>query len=160
MPENLFDIMARLPMLEEAMRNYQSPEEQDEEALNYVRFKWRDADEKDIYSPSTDVLRVKRDEATCAKCGGGKCSLSYWPLFLSAERYRGKTAYVVRWLYHEHLYRQSSGYGLSDHFWTAVYQWPPFARLCSLFGNSYMIFTRRMKTKILTHSSVGVLTVS
>jgi len=95
MPEDLFAIMARLPMLAEAMQNYKSPEELDREALAYVRSKWRNAEMEDVYSPSADVLGAMKDEAACAKCEG-KCPLNYHPRTLHAERLRDKMAYVVR----------------------------------------------------------------
>jgi len=99
MPENLFDIMARLPMLAEAMRNYKSPEGQDEEALVYVRSKWGNAKEEDIYSSTTDVLRVRRDEETCAGCEGKcKCPLNYRPLFFErGELSRQNNLRCSRW---------------------------------------------------------------
>jgi DNA replication protein DnaC len=97
MPEDLFAIMARLPMFADALERYKSPEETDDEALEYVRFAYPWAEPEELRSPTADVLRVRRDEKTCAECDGKrKCPLGYHPLVLSEEKFRDKTVYVVR----------------------------------------------------------------
>lgn len=97
MAEDMFEIMSRLPMFADAMTRYKTPEELDAEALAYVQSKWWEAEMWDLKAHSSDILRVQRDEETCAKCtGAGKCPLNYHPLTLSAEEKQGQRAYVVR----------------------------------------------------------------
>jgi DNA replication protein DnaC len=97
MTRDLFEIMTNLPTLANFLRQYQAPEELDKKALAYVRSKFGEVELEDIRALSSDVLRVKRDEQTCAECrGSGKCPLHYHPLVLSAEEWRGRTVYNLR----------------------------------------------------------------
>jgi DNA replication protein DnaC len=97
MPEDLFEIMSRLPMFADSLKRYKSPEEMDGEALQYVRLAYPWAEPEDLRSPAADVLRVPRDEKACAECDGKrKCPVNYHPLVLSEEKFRDKTVYVVR----------------------------------------------------------------
>ena len=97
MAKDLFEIMSRLPMLADAMTRYKTPEQLDAEALTYVQSKWWEAEMQDLRGHGSDILRVRQDEETCAKCTGtGKCPLNYYPLVLSAEEMQGQRVYVVR----------------------------------------------------------------
>lgn len=97
MAEDLFEIMSRLPMLADSLTRYRSPEQQDAEALAYVQSKYWEAEAQDLRAIGADILRVRRDEETCAKCtGAGKCSLNYHPMILSAEDVRDRKVFVVR----------------------------------------------------------------
>jgi DNA replication protein DnaC len=72
-------------------------EERNIEALEYVRSKWRSAKPEDIRALDADILRVRRDEQTCAECrGDGVCPLRHHPLILRAEDFRGGVVYVAR----------------------------------------------------------------
>jgi DNA replication protein DnaC len=97
MPEDLFAVMARIPIFADSLERCKSPEETDDEALEYVRLTYPFAEPEDLRAPAADILRVRRDEKTCAECDGKrKCPLGYHPLVLREEKFRGKTAYIVR----------------------------------------------------------------
>ena len=97
MTRNLLEVMSTIPVLTDFLGQYRPPEELDEEALEYVRSKWEEAELEDIRALSSDVLRVKRDEQICADCrGSGKCVLCYHPLVLIADKHRDRIVYNVR----------------------------------------------------------------
>jgi DNA replication protein DnaC len=97
MVRDLLEILSTIPILADSSSRFRTPEELDEEALDYVRSKWKEVEPEDIRALSLDVLRVKRDEQTCADCRGwGECPLRYRPLILSADKYRYRTVYNVR----------------------------------------------------------------
>jgi DNA replication protein DnaC len=65
------------------MKTY-CPEALDREALDYARLKWPNAAPEEIRA--LDILRVKHQEAVCAKCKGDICPVGGRPYALSRER--------------------------------------------------------------------------